>query len=271
MKQKFKNLTSNIKSDFVAMRERSILDNLKRYREPAAWIWIIAVAGGVVLAVVRLFSTMNNQSLPLSGAAVVVGSSVMNLAAVIGLVVLVWTCLFVPPSTPRATLITWVAGMVVLLGTLITVVLMVLGLPAAATPFLAFLDIMGGLLDVLLKAACAGALLVIYRAVRRGNIDIPDPVEDPVVEVGDVATDDIDAPSWKPDVATGTAWTSAAAAAAGDPGETGTGGGWRAVTHEVPGTSGTTTPVGEVSDSKLWRPVGRHDTSNATKDDTPRG
>jgi hypothetical protein len=60
---------------------------------------------------------------------------------------------------------------------------------------------------------------VIYRAVRRGNIDIPDPVEDPVVEVGDVATDDIDAPSWKPDVATGTAWTSAAAAAAGDPEE----------------------------------------------------
>ncbi len=192
-----------------------MIDNLKRIREPLTWAVIAIVAANLVLGMVQLVLQLR-QSMPVFAVFQEIGASLMNLTLVVVVVILVCTCFFISPATPHALLITRVAAWVLTVGVLLTLVCSMLGVVASANPFGVAFEIVGGLLDLILKGLAAGAVWVLMRGVNAGRIDTAAPAEPAVIET-EPETDEVPT-VWQRSEATGTAWRTADEAATGVPG-----------------------------------------------------
>lgn len=198
-----------------------MIENLKRIREPLTWAVIVLVAANIVLRIVELVLQVQ-QAVPLFDAFEAIGGSLLNISLVIALVALVCTCFFIAPATHRARLVTLVAAWVLSVGVVLTLASYVMGAVAADDPFGRVLEIIGSLLDLVLKAVAAGALWVLLRGVNAGRIDTAPTARPlaipPVVEA--VAEPAASEPrtTWQRDEAAGAVWRTADDAAAGAPG-----------------------------------------------------
>ncbi|QLQ16430.1 MAG: hypothetical protein HZY73_13075 [Micropruina sp.] len=188
-----------------------MIENLKRIREPLAWMALVALAGGEILGLVRFVQLLTADKVPLFAAFQSVGLSILNLPLVLALVALVCLCLFMAPATGRAVLVARLAAIVVSIGTLLQLVCMILGVAASANAFGVIVEILGGLLDVAVKAVAAGALWILLRGLGAGRLEAaPRPVGTEIEPAEPKAQ-----PVWRPEQATGTAWRTANEAAAG--------------------------------------------------------
>lgn len=192
-----------------------MIDNLKRVREPLTWAVIAVVAANIVLGIVHLVVQLQ-QSEPVYAAFQEIGSSLMNLTLVVAVVALVCTCFFIAPATPHALLVTRVAAGVLSVGVVLTLVCSALGVAASANPVGVAFEIIGTLLDLILKALAAGVLWVLMRGVHAGRIDtaapaaLPAPVEaEPAAAADEVPT------TWQRSEAAGAVWRTADEAATG--------------------------------------------------------
>lgn len=152
-----------------------MLVTLKRIRETVTWVVLAIICAWLVLGVVRLSLLLFKEQAPLFAAFQEIGLSIMNLSLVIALVGLVCACLFVPPATPRAVLLARLSAWVLAIGTLLQLVCLLLGVAASHNAFGVIMEILGGLLDIVLKAVAAGVLWVLVRGVRSGRLDLPRP------------------------------------------------------------------------------------------------
>ena len=214
-----------------------MLDNVLRLREPAAWIVIAVTAANIVLALVRFGLALGVAGAPLAGAAQDVALGAMNLSLVIVVVALVWVCVFHAP-TPGAARVTTAAAVVVTVGTLVTITGALMGLAASAGVLGVVLEFLGGLLDIILKAIATITLWLIHRGLRGGRIHaVPVAEASPSLEPAPPVPSG-PAPSWRPEAASGSVWTSASDAAEGAParghGVPGPGAGWRPVARDEP-------------------------------------
>ncbi|HEY3337562.1 MAG TPA: hypothetical protein VGK18_03590 [Propionicimonas sp.] len=191
-----------------------MIDNLKRIREPLTWAVIAVVAANIVVGMIHLVVQLQ-QSTPVYEAFQEIGSSLMNLTLVVIVVALVCTCFFIAPATRHALTVTRAAAGVLTVGVVLTLVCSAMGVAASANPVGVAFEIVGTLLDLILKALAAGVLWVLMRGVDAGRIDtaapaaLPEPaaVEPEVVE--DVPT------VWQRSEATGAVWRTADEAATG--------------------------------------------------------
>lgn len=189
-----------------------MIENLKRIREPLAWVALVAVTGGLVLGVVQLVLLLTRDKVPVFSAFQSIGLSILNLPLVLALLALVCLCLFMAPATRHAVLVTRLAAMVTSVGTVLQLVCMVLGVAASPNAFGVLMEILGGLLDVLVKAVAAGALWILLRGVGAGRLEVaPSATPATVLEPAEPKAQ----PVWRPEQATGTAWRTANEAAAG--------------------------------------------------------
>jgi hypothetical protein len=196
-----------------------MIDNLKRIREPLTWAVIAVVAANIVLGIVHLVVQLQ-QSEPVYAAFQEIGSSLMNLTLVVAVVALVCTCFFIAPATPHALLVTRVAAGVLSVGVVLTLVCSALGVAASANPLGVAFEIVGTLLDLILKALAAGVLWVLMRGVNAGRIDTAAPAALPAaVETEPEATEDVPT-VWQRSEATGAVWRTADEAATGVRGAT---------------------------------------------------
>ena len=196
-----------------------MIDNLKRIREPLTWAVIAVVAANIVVGIVHLVVQLQ-QSTPVYEAFQEIGSSLMNLTLVVIVVALVCTCFFIAPATPHALLVTRVAAGVLSVGVVLTLVCSALGVAASANPVGVAFEIVGTLLDLILKALAAGVLWVLMRGVNAGRIDTAAPAALPAaVETGPAATEDVPT-VWQRSEATGAVWRTADEAATGVRGAT---------------------------------------------------
>lgn len=193
-----------------------MIENLKRIREPLAWAVIAVVAANIGLGIGQLVLQLQ-QDVPVFEAFQEIGTSLMNMPVVLAVVVLVCTCFFIAPATPHALLVTRVAAWVLSIGVVLTAVCTLLGAAASAGTLAVVLEVVGVLLDLVLKALAAGALWVLLRGVHAGRIDtapnalpaVEPPAPDPA---RDVRT------TWQRGEATGAVWRTAEDAASGAPG-----------------------------------------------------
>lgn len=207
-----------------------MIDNLKRIREPLTWAVIAVVAANIVLGIVHLVVQLQ-QSEPVYAAFQEIGSSLMNPTLVVAVVALVCTCFFIAPATRHALLVTLVAAGVLSVGVLLTLVCSALGVAASANPLGVAFEIVGTLLDLILKALAAGVLWVLMRGVDAGRIDTAPPaaLPAPVDAEPEAATEDVPT-VWQRSEATGAVWRTADEAA------TGVRGANRLPASETPGT-----------------------------------
>jgi hypothetical protein len=198
-----------------------MIENLKRIREPLAWAVIVLVAANLVLGIVQLVVQLQ-QAVPVFAAFQAIGSSLMNMSLVIAVVALVCTCFFIAPATRHAHAVTLVAAIVLSIGVVLTAICTVLGVVAAGNAFGVVMEIIGGLLDLLLKAIAAGALWVLLRGVRAGRIDTAAPAVPAVIEPAPAPADLPDPveprTTWQRGDASGAVWRTADEAASGAPG-----------------------------------------------------
>jgi hypothetical protein len=194
-----------------------MIENLKRIREPLAWIAIVLTVAGMGLAVWRLVTDFGEMSV--FAAFQEVGSSWLNISFALLVVVIVMSCSLVAPATPRARLLTRIAAVVLSLGVALTLVSALMGMWASAVGLAVILDVFGGLLDVAFKALTAAALWVFLRGVKAGRIETASRVVPlPTQAAAGTDAESSTATTWSRDQAVGTVWRTAADAAAGAPG-----------------------------------------------------
>lgn len=208
-----------------------------KLREPAAWTVLAATAASIVLAVVRFVLALG-AGVPVAAAAQDMSLGAMNLTWVIVVVALVWACVFTSP-TPRAQRLVGLAAAVVSLGTVITIVGTFVGASASAGTVAVLLELLGGLLDIVVKIVATITLWLIRRGMRGGRIAAAEPEPAAVTPLPAEAiqtdpepeADPDQAPIWRPDPLAGSVWTSAQDAAQGAPGAPGAAhtGGWQPV------------------------------------------
>lgn len=160
----------------------------------------------------------------LTAAAQDVALTAMNLTLVIVVVALVWVCVVAAP-TPRTSLI-GVAASVVTIGTLVTIVGTSIGASASAGTLAVVFEILGGLLDIVVKLVATGTLWLLLRGVRAGRM-APAPQQLPALEdeaqqgeTDSEAAQPAVAVGWSADPTQGAAWASAEDAAHGAAGTT---------------------------------------------------
>ncbi len=212
-----------------------MVENLLRLREPVAWIVIGVTAVSIVLSVVRFVLALSTGGSTFSAAAQDVALGAMSLTLVLAVVALVIVSVFHAPVAGARRLVV-AAATVVTLGTVLTVAGYLLGLPASASALAVVLELLGGLLDIVLKIVGAVTLWLIHRGMSAGRIQVgattvqPDAVGPAVDPPDDPARP---APTWAPDAAAGSVWTSASEAASGAQpsgwGVPGSGTGWQPV------------------------------------------
>jgi len=203
-------------TDHPAVKKHTMLENLGRIREPVTIAVLVIICASLVLGIVRLSILVFWEKTQVFAAFADIGSSIMNLSLVIVLVALVCTCLFIAPTTPRAVTLTKVSAWVVGIGTLLQLVCLGLGLglAASANAFGLIMEILGGVLDIALKALAAGVLWVIVKGVKSGRLDLA-PAVGEATAASEMGTTAKQQPVWRPEQATGTAWRSAREAASG--------------------------------------------------------
>jgi len=196
-----------------------MIENLKRIREPLTWAVIAVVAANIVVGIIHLVVLLQ-QSTPVYEAFQEIGSSLMNLTLAVIVVALVCTCFFIAPATPHALLVTRVAAGVLSVGVILTLVASALGVAASANPLGVAFEIVGTLLNLILKALAAGVLWVLMRGVNAGRIDTAAPAALPTaVETEPAATEDVPT-VWQRSEASGAVWRTADEAATGVRGAT---------------------------------------------------
>ncbi|MDO5535101.1 MAG: hypothetical protein Q4F65_10675 [Propionibacteriaceae bacterium] len=209
-----------------------MLDNLLRLREPAAWILIAVAAVSSVLAVVRFVLRMSSGVVPLPAAAQDVALEALSLSLLLAVIAVVIACVFQPPPVAGARRIVLAAAVVVTIGTALTIVGALGGVSASAGTLAVVLELLGGLLDIVLKVVGTVTLWLIHRGLSAGRIEggpgrasgavlAGEPAAATAVTDGDADADDAvkapekPQPTWTPDAASGSVWTSASDAAAG--------------------------------------------------------
>lgn len=203
-----------------------MIENLKRLREPVAWIVIAVTALSIVLALVR-FGMEVSSAVPLTTAAETMALTAMNLTLVVLCVALTWVSIFVAPPVPRAGLIAWWAAMLVTIGSVLTLIGAIIGLFGADGAISVIFGFLGVILDIVLKGVGTVTLWLMYGGLRRGRFAASSAVGN-----GDSTSEENPWPptTWSPGQAAGAAWTSADDAAAGAPatgvGTPGTAVGW---------------------------------------------
>lgn len=214
----------------------------KRVREPFAWAVLAVLVASMVLGVVQTVRQVQAE-VPVFAAFQAIGGNLMNISVVLILIVLVCTCLFVSPATRNALLITKLAAWVVTVGVAATLAVNVLGIFATPNFFAVMVEVLGGLVDLVLKALGAGALWVLARGVDAGRIEAASASTGTLVRPE--SPEPVPATVWQPAEAVGTAWGTAADAAAGAPGRS-------RLDAVVPPTSdlsaGTSAPAESVAD-----------------------
>ncbi|MFV0406693.1 MAG: hypothetical protein ACK5LN_07730 [Propioniciclava sp.] len=187
-----------------------MIENLKRLREPVAWIVLAVAAASMVLALVRAGFDLST-GVPLASAAQTVSLTVMNLTFVVLLVILAWVCVFIAPAVARAKQIVCWSAILVTVGTLLTLVGAIAGIATSDSALSVVFEFLGGILDIVLKGVGTVTLWLMYRGLRGGRLV-------PAEAVRLEATSEAAPPTvWAPDAASGAVWTSAAEAAAGAP------------------------------------------------------
>lgn len=186
-----------------------MLENLKRFREPIAWVLLAVILAELTLGVVRLVLALLSGGTTVFAAFASIAGSAMNLTLVVALVAIVCVCLFIAPATPRAVRLTQASAWVITIGTLITLVATLVGLTAVPGVLGIIFELLGAVFDIVMKAVAAGVLWVIYRATKAGRMQPEDMREDPP------AIEEPAPPVWKPTEASGSVWRTAAEAASG--------------------------------------------------------
>lgn len=234
-----------------------MIENLKRLREPVAWIVIAVTAMSIVLAIVR-FGFELSTSVPLTSAAETVALTAMNLTLVVLCLAVTWVSIFVPPQVPRAGVIAWWAAMLVSFGTVLTLVGAIAGLVGADDAVAVIFGFLGVILDIVLKGVATVVLWLMYHGVHVGRFTVHDTSPS---DADDEQQKPRPPTTWAPGQATGAAWTTAADAASGAPaaglGTTGPRAGWNVgnTPHEGggAGAGGGVTPRGTSSESDPYR------------------
>ena len=147
-----------------------MVENLKRFREPAGWTVLVIIVAGLVLSVVRLVDAITRERVPLTEAFQDAANSGLNLTMVVLLVALVCVCLYVGQPSPNGRRLALWSAVVVTVGVLATIVATVWGLSASAGTIGVVLEALGGLLGVVLKGLGAATLWIIYRASAAGRL-----------------------------------------------------------------------------------------------------
>lgn len=198
------------RGDAPVSRGRAILDNLKRIRQPVTWAVLAIICASQVLGLVRLLLLVFRERTPVFAAFQEIGSSIMSLSLVLALVGLVCACLFVPPATGNAVRLAKLSAWAIAIGTALQLVCLIMGLAASINVFGVIMEMLGGLLDVALKALAGGVLWVLVRGVRSGRLDMAPPGPEPTTPERPRRP-----PVWRPEQASGAAWRSARDAASG--------------------------------------------------------
>jgi len=190
-----------------------MIDNLKRIREPLTWAVIAVLAANIVLGMVELVLQLQ-QAVPVFEVLQEIGSTLVSLTLAVVVVALVCTCFFIAPATPHALLVTRIAAAVLTLGVLLSLICSALGVVASANPVGVAFEIIGGLLELILKALAAGALWVLSRGVNAGRIDTAAPALEAVAEPAPATTEEVPT-VWQRSEAAGAVWRTADEAATG--------------------------------------------------------
>ncbi len=188
-----------------------MIENLKRSRETLSWILMGLVLVGMGLTGWRFAMALGEM--PAVAAFQEVGGQWMNFAISFVLVLVVMSCSWAAPATRHADLITRLAAVVLSLGVVLTLVSALMGMWASAAGIGVVLDVLGGLLDVALKALLAGSLWIFLRGVKAGRIETApqsEPAPPGAAELSEAGT--------TADPAAATVWWTAADAASGAPG-----------------------------------------------------
>nr|NLI49602.1 hypothetical protein [Propionibacterium sp.] len=194
-----------------------MIENLKRVREPVAWILLSVIVASMALSIVSLVRQMAGAEArdAVFAAFAAIASNSMNLTLVVSLVALVCLCLFIAPATAHAAALARAALVVVALGTLLTIVATALGVAASAGIAGIVFELLGGLLDIALKVVAVAVLWVIHRAVGSGRMVTPAPVQEEALPLPPRAIEPEAPVVWRASEAAGTVWATAAEAAAG--------------------------------------------------------
>ncbi|MCE1174352.1 MAG: hypothetical protein LWW77_07055 [Propionibacteriales bacterium] len=198
-----------------------MIENLKRFREPLAWLAIALTLLGIGLTAWRLVTGLREGTV--TEAFQDVGGGWLNAPLTLVVVVIVLSCSLVTPALRRALVLTRIAAAVLGAGVLLTLASVLMGMWASFGATV-LLDLLGGLLDAAFKALLAATLWIFLRGVKAGRIEtaprtvpMPQlPVE--TVEPGE-ATAEPQSTTWTRDAAAGSVWWTADAAAAGEPGK----------------------------------------------------
>lgn len=198
-----------------------MIENLKRFREPLAWLAIALALLEIGLTAWRLVTNLGQG--PVTEAFQDVGGSWLNTPLTLVVVVIVLSCSLVTPALRRALVLTRVAAGVLGAGVVLTFASVLMGMWASAGVGVV-LDLLGGLLDAAFKALVAATLWIFLRGVRAGRIETA-PTTAPMPQLntepaGAAAADpEPHATTWARDEAAGSVWWTANDAAAGAPGK----------------------------------------------------
>lgn len=191
-----------------------MVETVKRFRETGAVVVLGASIAYVVMSLVRLGWLVLHDHASLPEAAHVIGGSSLSVVMVLALLAVVLTCVVVRPTTRRGPQLVRLAAWVVSIAAGLEALFLLLGLFSHAVgPFGALLEVVGGLLEIGVKAAAATAL---WRAVRSAHEPVADEPRRPVDPASEpAAVPPAQQASWSADQAAGAVWTRAGDAASG--------------------------------------------------------
>lgn len=209
-------------------------ETVKRFREPAA-LGVLGISVVYILISLVRWGYLLVQGEPLSAASREVGGSSLSIVMVLLCFLAATACLGIAPATRRATQVVRWAATVVGVAAALEAVFLVLGLAGAPGGiFVVVLEVLGGVLEISLKAAAAVLLLRTLRGAREEQAAAVEQ-RPRVVEV----EPEPQAASWKADQAAGAVWTRAGDAASGaaastwgHPGESSSG--WQPAGQDAP-------------------------------------
>ena len=199
-------------------------ENLKRIREPLAWVVVVALAGQLLALSTQLVWYVEGSSTPDIAFWAAQGMLLSWAPFLLAAVAAVWAC-HAAPSSPRAVPLATTAAVVATIGVGLGIGLGGYAVAASPTP----LDYLAGaLMD--LPAALLGvvAVVALWALARPVAGEAAAEAELPA-QLEPAADDDRPAPVWRREEAAGTVWRTADEAAAGAPGS------WSIATPDEPG------------------------------------
>jgi len=188
------------------------MESLLRLREPAAWVLLVAVAVRLLLSLAVVVSVARSGPGPLSLAASSIGAGVVDEVAVTVLVAVVAACVF--GRTARARSLAGSALVVSAFGLFAALALAVFGF--ATSPGASVLVFAVRLTGLVVPALAVAVLIALFRARPSANGSRSTEPETPSAEPAPISTY-AEPAGWEPEEASGAAWHSAGAAAAGVP------------------------------------------------------